>query len=192
MSNPGTEHWTALKRVLRYIKGTLDVGLQFNGCSQESVDLIGYADADWAGDITERKSTSGYVFKVCGALVSWRSKRQEVIALSSTEAEYIALSFAAQELLWLKAFLTDLGYNQEENLVHEDNQGAIALTRNPENYSRTKHIDVRYHFIRNLIQKKQIKVDYRPTAEMLADLMTKGLHRLRFRELCKKLGIVEL
>ena len=192
MSNPGTEHWTALKRVLRYIKGTLDVGLQFNGCSQESVDLIGYADADWAGDITERKSTSGYVFKVCGALVSWRSKRQEVIALSSTEAEYIALSFAAQELLWLKAFLTDLGYNQEENLLHEDNQGAIALTRNPENYSRTKHIDVRYHFIRNLIQKKQIKVDYCPTAEMLADLMTKGLHRLRFRELCKKLGIVEL
>ena len=95
MSYPGTEHWTALKRVLRYIKGTLDVGLQFNGCSQESVNLRAYANANWTGDITERKSTSGYVFKDCGAPFNWRSKRQEVIALSSTEAEYIAFAICS-------------------------------------------------------------------------------------------------
>ena len=141
-------------------------------------------------DVTERKSTSGYTFTVCGGLVSWRSKRQEIVALSSTEAEYIALSLAAQELVWLKPFVKDLGYNQENYVLYEDNQGAIALTKKPENHARTKHIDIRYHFVRDLVQKKEIEVDYCPTTDMLADIMTKGLSRPRFQDLCNKLGII--
>ncbi len=188
MSKPGQSHWKAAKRVLRYIKGSLNVGLKFDASDQKSVDVIGFTDADWAGDIVERKSTSGYVFQICGGTVSWRSKRQEIVALSSTEAEYVALSFAAQELMWLRSFLNDLGYYQQKNLLYEDNQGAIALSKNPDNHSRTKHIDVRYHYIRDLVEKKKIQVDYCPTTNMLADIMTKGLPRPRFEELCKKLG----
>ena len=144
MSKPSQSHWKCAKRVLRYIKGSLNVGLKFDASSQTAVDVIGFTDADWAGDVDERKSTSGYVFRICGGTISWRSKRQEIVALSSTEAEYIALSFAAQELMWLRSFLKDLGYEQQSNLLYEDNQGAIALSKNPENHSRTKHIDVRY------------------------------------------------
>ena len=190
LSNPGQEHWKALKRVLRYIKGTLDVGLEFNASNQTAVNVTGFTDADWGADVTERKSTSGYTFTVCGGLVSWRSKRQEIVALSSTEAEYIALSLAAQEVVWLKSFVKDLGYNQENYVLYEDNQCAIALTKNPENHARTKHIDIRYHFVRDLVQKKEIEVDYCPTTDMLADIMTKGLSRPRFQDLCNKLGII--
>ena len=131
-------------------------------------------------------------FQICGGTVSWRSKRQEIVALSSTEAEYIALSFAAQELMWLRSFLKDLGYEQKTNILNEDNQGAIALSKNPDNHSRTKHIDVRYHYIRDLVEKKKVEVNYCPTNNNLADLMTKGLPRPRFEELCKKLGIIKV
>ena len=129
MSKLGQSHWKGVKRVLRYIKGSLNVGLKFDASNQTSVDVIVFSDADWAGDIVERKSTSGYVFQICGGTVSWRSKRQGIVALSSTEAEYIALSFAAQELMWLRSFLKDLGYEQQSNLLYEDNQGAIALSK---------------------------------------------------------------
>ena len=192
MSKPSQSHWKCAKRVLRYIKGSLNVGLKFDASSQTAVDVIGFTDADWAGDVDERKSTSGYVFRICGGTISWRSKRQEIVALSSTEAEYIALSFAAQELMWLRSFLKDLGYEQQSNLLYEDNQGAIALSKNPENHSRTKHIDVRYHFVRDLVNKTKIQIQYCPTNVMLADLMTKGLPRQRYEELCKKLGIIDV
>ena len=192
MSKPGQNHWKAVTRVLRYIKGSLNIGLKFDASYQTPVDVIGFTDADWAGDVVERKSTSGYVFQICGGTVSWRSKRQEIVALSSTEAEYKALSFAAQELMWLRSFLKDLGYEQKTNILNEDNQGAIALSKNPDNHSRTKHIDVRYHYIRDLVEKKKVEVNYCPTNNNLADLMTKGLPRPRFEELCKKLGIIKV
>ena len=175
MSKPGQSHWKGVKRVQRYIKRSLNVGLKFDASNQTSVDVIGFTDADWAGDIIERKSTSGYVFQICGGAVSWRSKRQEIVALSSTEAEYIALSFAAQELMWLRSYLKDLGYEQQSNLLYVDNQGAITLSKNPENHSRTKHNDVRYHFVRDLVDKEKIQIHYCPTNVMLADLMSKGL-----------------
>ena len=131
MSKPGQSHWKGVKRVLRYIKGSLNVGLKFDASNQTYVDVVGFTDADWAGDVVERKSTSGYVFQICGGTVSWRSKRQEIVALSSTEAEYIALSFAAKELMWLRSFLKDLGYEQQSNLLYENNQGSTALSKNP-------------------------------------------------------------
>ena len=112
VSRQGQSHWKSVKRVIRYIKGSLSVGLKFDASSKNSVNVIGFTDADWAGNITERKSTSVYAFQLCGGTISWRSKRQEIVASSSTEAEYVALSFAAQELTGLRSFLKGLGYEQ--------------------------------------------------------------------------------
>ena len=121
MANPGPEHWSGVKRVLRYIKGTLDQGLKFESSSDCDINLHGYADADWAGDATTRKSTSGYMFSLAGATVSWKSKRQTVVALSSIEAEYIALCLAAQEAIWLRSLLESLGFKQSKaTKLYED------------------------------------------------------------------------
>ena len=172
----------------RYINSRI----KFYASLQNCVDIIGFTDANWAGDIIERKPTSGYVFQLCRYTISWRSKRQEIIALSSTEAEYVALSFAAQELMGLRSFLKGLGYEQQFKLFNEDNQRAIALSKNPDNHSLTKHIDVRYHYIRDLVEKKQNQVKNCPTNARLADLVTEGLPSPRFEELCQKLGITNV
>ena len=190
MANPGPEHWSGVKRVLRYIKGTLDQGLKFESSSDCDINLHGYADADWAGDATTRKSTSGYMFSLAGATVSWKSKRQTVVALSSTEAEYIALCLAAQEAIWLRSLLESLGFKQSKaTKLYEDNQGAIALTKNPKTHSRTKHIDIKYHYIREAVDKKDIELVYCPTDKMVADILTKGLPRPKFDELRSLMGI---
>eukprot|EP00112_Aurelia_sp_Birch-Aquarium-sp1_P005022 Seg157.1 transcript_id=Seg157.1/GoldUCD/mRNA.D3Y31 product="Retrovirus-related Pol polyprotein from transposon TNT 1-94" protein_id=Seg157.1/GoldUCD/D3Y31 len=121
MANPGPEHWSGIKRVLRYVKGTLDQGLKFESSSDCDITPHGYADADWAGDATTRKSTSGYIFNLAGATVSWKSKRQTVAALSSTEAEYIALCLADQEAIWSRSLLASLGLKQlKAAKLHED------------------------------------------------------------------------
>ena len=150
MANPGPEHWSGIKRVLCYIKGTLDQGLKFESLSDCDINLHRYADADWADNATARKSTSGYMFSLAGAKVSWKSKRQTVVALSSAEAEHIALCLAAQEAIWLRSLLKSLSFKQSKaTKLYEDNQGAIALTKNPKTHSRTKHIDIKYHYIRD-------------------------------------------
>ena len=147
MSKPSKEHWQGVKRILRYIKGTINYGLIFKAEDNKGI-LAGYSDADWAGDIDTRRSTSGYIFQICGSTVSWCSKRQSSVSKSSTEAEYIALSVASQEAVWLSRLLKNVGVKQEEPiLIYEDNQGAIELSRNPKFHNRTKHIDIPYHFI---------------------------------------------
>eukprot|EP00794_Sanderia_malayensis_P007838 gene7838-biopygen6374 len=189
-SNPGKEHWTGVKRVLRYIKGTLEYGLEFNASNEEQCNLYGYSDADWAGDISTRKSTSGYLFRFAGATISWKSKRQSVVALSSTEAEYIALSAAAQETIWLRRLLQNLGKEQQNpTRLYEDNQGAIAISKNSRNSNRTKHIDIKYHFVRESLENNEIKLVYCPTGIMIADILTKSLARPRFEELRTLMGV---
>ena len=191
MANPDLEHWSEVKRVLRYIKGTLDQGLKFESSNDYDMNLHGYADADWTGDATTRKSTSGYMFSLSGATVPWKSKRQTVIALSSTEAEYIALCLAAQEAIWLKSLLLkSLGLKQSKAIkLYGDNQGAITLTRNPKTHYRTKHIDIKYHYIREAVEKEDIELVYCPTDRMVADILTKGLPRPKFDELRSLMGI---
>ena len=109
-ANPTETHWLAVKRIFRYLKGTSGLGIKFKYQSDSSSNtLYGFADADWAGDVEDRKSTSGYCFKMCGGVVSWRSKKQHCVALSTAEAEYLALSAATQEVVWLRQFLNDLG-----------------------------------------------------------------------------------
>ncbi|KAG2782680.1 hypothetical protein PC111_g24477 [Phytophthora cactorum] len=155
-ADPCPTHWQALKRVFRYIQGTKTHGIEFQGSCEDG--LQGYSDADWAGDIESRRSTSGYAFMMNGGCISWRSKKQRTVALSSTEAEYMALSEATQEAVWLKVFLCELGEmaNDEAVKIYEDNQGSIALAKNPEFHKRTKHIDIRYHFVREKVEDGQV------------------------------------
>ena len=188
-ADPCPTHWQAIKRVFRYLQATPTHGICFSGSGDG--ELIGYSDADWAGDIESRRSTSGYVFVLNGGCISWRSKKQRTVALSSTEAEYMALSEATQEAVWLKAFMRELGQDAGNSAltVYEDNQGAIALAKNPEFHKRTKHIDIRYHFVREKVEDGQMQLEYCSTQEMLADLMTKPIAAAQFDTLRTKLGI---
>ena len=193
MARPGPEHWTGVKRIFRYIKGTLDFGLKYVASDKGDLSLQGYSDADWAGDVSTRKSTSGYVFKLGGATISWKSKRQSVVALSSTEAEYVALSSAAQETVWLRHLLSSIGFEQSHpTILYEDNQGAIALSKNPKDHPRTKHIDIKYHYIRECMEKKEAQLIYCTTEDMLADILTKGLPKVRYQHLRSLLGVAQI
>ena len=178
--DPSEAHLTAAKRILRYLKGLQDLGLVY----QESDDkcLCGYADANWAGDLDDRKSTTGNVFMLASSAVSWLSKRQPTVALSTTEAEYISLSSATTETMWLRQLMYDLGANQDApTVISEDNIGAIKLSANPIGHARAKHIDLRHHFIRDAIANNVIKVEYCPTSDMVADILTKQYHGLTLK-----------
>ena len=176
LANPSEEHCVALKHVLRYLKGSLHFELCFRKCD-DGLQLIGFSDADWASSVNDRRSTSGYCFSLTklGPLISWRSRKQPVVALSSCEAEYIALAATVQEGLYLVQLMCDIsgGHQYSPVTIYEDNQGAIALSQNPVNHQRSKHIDVRYHFIRTEVICGRIVIDYCPTTEMLADIFTK-------------------
>uniref|UniRef100_H3GB36 Reverse transcriptase Ty1/copia-type domain-containing protein n=2 Tax=Phytophthora ramorum TaxID=164328 RepID=H3GB36_PHYRM len=188
-ADPCPTHWQALKRVFRYIQGTKTHGIEFQASCNDG--LQGYSDADWAGDIESRRSTSGYAFMMNGGCISWRSKKQRTVALSSTEAEYMALSEATQEAVWLKVFLCELGEmaSDEAVKIYEDNQGSIALAKNPQFHKRTKHIDIRYHFVREKVEDGQVVLQYVSTTDMLADMMTKAIPATQFSVLRTKLGI---
>ena len=186
-SKPTTAHFTAAKRVLRYLKGTPDLALKYH----KSVDgaLTGYSDADWAGDLDDRHSTSGNRFIMAGT-ISWTSKKQATVALSTAEAEYIALNTATQEAIWLQRLLADLSDIQHKpTIIMGDNQGSIAIARNPVFHSRTKHIDIRHHFIHEAIQDGVIDLRFCPTNEMIADVLTKPLSRNRFEQLRRLMGM---
>ena len=162
-SDPCPTHWQALKRVFRYVQGTKTHGIEFQAKEQEGIE--GYSDADWAGDVDTRRSTSGYAFMMNGGCISWRSKKQRTVALSSTEAEYMARFEATKEAVWLKMFLGELGEMASDEAIkmYEDNQGSIALAKNPEFHKRTKHIDIRYHFVREKVESGEVVLEYCPT-----------------------------
>ena len=172
MQEPAESHWNAAKRILRYLKGTRDQGLTYG---KGSTDLIGYCDSDWAGDVATRRSTTGYCFLIAGAAVSWTSKLQNTVALSASEAEYMAASAAVQEAIYLRGVLKDIGEQSGPTVLREDNQGCIELVKNPVYHTRTKHIDVRYHFVRERFAGGEILMEYCPTRDQLADCLTKPL-----------------
>ena len=190
-SKPTKEHWTALKRVLHYLKGTMKHGILYS--QKGSGECVGYSDADWAGDINDRKSTSGYVFQISGGAITWKSKKQGCVALSTSEAEYIALSSAVQESVWLRRLTSELGSPPKTpTTIFEDNQSAIAMTKNPQFHGRAKHIDIKYHFIREQVNCGNVQLKYCPTGEMTADIFSKALSREQFCKLRDKAGIVKL
>ena len=187
-SKPTFTHWSAVKRIFRYLKGTIDYGLLY---SKQDLNCIGYSDADWAGDKSDRKSTSGYCFKLSSSIISWRSSKQTCVALSTAEAEYVALATTVQEAVWIQELLKDLKLNSSGPMtINEDNQSAICIAKNSGNHAKTKHISIKYHFIRDLIQKSIIKLKYCPTNEMIADLFTKSLSREKFLKLCSLIGLI--
>lgn len=183
------EHWSHLKRILRYLRGTLDLRLEFRRGEECSL-LEGYVDADWAGDVCDRRSTSGFVFSVLGGLVSWATRKQTSVALSSAEAEYVALSVGATEAIWLRMLLRDLHKNlTEPTVIREDNQACIRVAEEDKPTKRLKHVDVRWHFVRNEIQRGVIKLVYVPTDLQVADIMTKALPGPQFGKLRGLLGL---
>ena len=187
-SDPTRKHWTAVKRILRYLKGTGEYGLLYSTSDQE--DLHGFSDSDWAGDLEDRKSTSGYLFKLGGAPISWRSKKQTSVALSTAEAEYVALSSATQEVVWLRQLTTDLRNGPTgATVLYEDNKSAICMSKNAQFHGRAKHIDIRHHFIQEKVCDGTVELKYCPTC-MIADILTKGLSSVLFEKLRDKAGNV--
>jgi hypothetical protein len=209
MTNPGQEHWTALKRIFRYLSGSSAKGLVYN-CSTECDTLECHSDSDWAAEQNNRRSTTGFVVYLYGCLISWKSRLQQTVAHSSTEAEYMAMSDTAREVMWIRGLLQQLGLalKNETHIIHSkrkerdaaklqaerkykpylssgeaqantptvmnaDNQGAIHLSKNPVNHDRTKHIDVKYHYIREKVEENHILPQYINTKLNDADIFTK-------------------
>ena len=190
-SEPTKQHWTAAKRVMRYLKGTINHGIHYS--KKGSQECICYSDADWAGDIDDRRSTSGYLFQISGGAVTWSSKKQSCVALSTAEAEYIALASTAQEAVWMRQLTTELGNSPETaTVIYEDNQSAISMTKNPQYHGKAKHIAIKYHFIREQVSNGTVNLQYCPTEEMVADMFTKGLSRERFCKLRDMAGVTQL
>jgi hypothetical protein len=189
-SNPTTAHMSAVKRVFRYIQQTIHMGLVFRGQIQP---LVGYTDSDWAGDPDTRRSTSGYVFNLGSAAISWSSKRQSTVSLSTCEAEYVGQTNATKEAIWLQKFLKQIQPDEDPGLgatiIYGDNQGAIALAKNDQFHGRVKHIDIRHHFIREQIANGRIDLRYIPTSEQVADGLTKALCRDKFTAFRKAVGV---
>lgn len=188
MAKPKEAHMLAAKRVLRYLKGTLDLGVFYKRGVKDV--LLAFTDSDYAGDVDDRKSTSGYVFLMCEGAVSWSSKKQPVVALSTTEAEFVAAAACACQGVWMKRILNQLGHTNCKCIsVLCDNNSTIKLSRNPVMHGRSKHIDVRFHFLRDLTRDGAVKLEYCGTNEQVADVMTKPLKLETFEKFRKLLGV---
>jgi hypothetical protein len=199
MQAPTRQHLQDAKRVLRYLAGTKDIGLLFGGknegkpCDSRGhggivLDVCAYADADWANNTGDRKSISGWVAKLNGDAVSWSSKKQRTVALSTCEAELYAEAAAVQEVLWLRGLLRELGLRcQMGSVVHGDNQSTIAVSKNGVRSDRTKHVDVKYHFITETINRGDVRLQWVPTTEQQADIFTKALAQPAFEYLRRQL-----
>lgn len=174
------QHFNHAKNILRYIRGTIDMKLVYTK-NQQADALVGYSDSDWAGDRNDSKSTSGYVFKLHGNTISWASRKQPTVSKSSTEAEYIALTEAISECEWMKKLLVDLKVNFGETIaIYEDNTSCIKIAEEPREYKRMKHLDVKYMFVRDFVQKKKYNLIQISSENQVADIMTKALGRILF------------
>ncbi|XP_074363907.1 secreted RxLR effector protein 161-like [Apium graveolens] len=190
MQDPSEVHLGAAKRVLRYIKGTVAYGIKyFKG---EELKLIGFCDSDWAGCRDDMKSTTGFVFSFDSGAFSWQSKKQDSVAQSSAEAEYVAAALATSQAIWLRRILEDIDERQRnatEMLC--DNKSAISMAKNPIYNSCTRHIAVKHHFIREKIEENEIKLVYYKSEEQVADIFTKALPKEKFQMLRNLLGVQE-
>jgi hypothetical protein len=188
MEKPHSNHWEAAKRILRYIKGTVDYGIFYE--ANVPVKLIGYTDSDLAGSIDDCKSTSGYVFSLGSGVISWSSRKQPIVALSTTEAEYIAASLAGCHTVWLLGILESLMHKQKgPTTLFCDNISTISVSKDPVLHGRTKHIRIRFHFLRELVSEGVIQLKYCKTDVQMADVFTKPLGGQIFRRDVARLGI---
>ena len=185
-ATPAVRHWNAALRLIRYLKGTEDYAITYQAGENNTVKLQGYCDADYAGDIDDRRSISGHIFFLGGGPVSWSSTKQRCVSTSTAESEYIALTDAAKQAVWIRGLLREL--NLTEYLspslaapIFSDNQACISIAKDPVAHRRTKHFDIRYHYIRELVSSGKVTVDYINTADMIADVLTKPLPFTAFR-----------
>ena len=183
----------AARRILRYIAGTLDFGILFpKSAMRAKSEIVCYSDADWCGDKVDRRSTTGYYFRFMEASVAWCSRKQPVVALSSCEAEYIAGSYAACQALWIDSVLKELKIDVEKPIVLQiDNQLAINLAKNPVLHGRSKHIEARFHFLREQVNQGSLEVKHCATGSQIADVLTKSLKTDRFLALRSALGVFQ-
>lgn len=174
--------------MLRYLKGTRDWRLQLGG--EKAEELVAFSDSDWAGDKSTRKSTTGYVVFYGGGAVCWVSRRQSCVTLSTMEAEYVALAETCQEVVWLRRLLDDFGEGkQQATLINEDNQGCLSFARSERSSKRSKHIETKHHFVRDLCDKGEVVLQYCPTDQMTADILTKPLGFVKHRQFAEQLGL---
>lgn len=175
-SNPGLEHWSALVRLSGYLKKTADLGLLFRKDAQQ--ELVGFSDADWGRCVDDRKSVSGYVFLFGGTAISWKVKKQKTVAQSTAEAEYYSAYYAGQEAFYLQSFQEDVrGSTIKPTIIHCDNKAAITLSSNPVDHNKLKHVDIKYHWLRDDHTRSRIKLVHIPGTENPADIFTKPLPR---------------
>lgn len=181
LSCPREEDMVAAKHVLRYLRGTIEYELCFKKCDG-NLNLVAYSDADWASSLEDRRSTTGYCFSLSnhGPLISWKSRRQPTVALSTSEAEYIGMAATAQESLYLTQLLNNIGRGSYKATgIYGDNRGAIDLSKNPVSRQRSKHIEIRHHFLREILLNGKIEIVYCPTEEMVADIFTKPATKVK-------------
>jgi hypothetical protein len=193
-SNPGQNHWLAVKHVFRYLKRTTDYKLYYTGAASSAtkvpIQFHGFCDSDWGADVDDRRSVTGYVFMLGGGAVSWQSKKQPTVALSSVEAEYMAATQATREAMWWRKLLHELAIHScPTTTIHSDSQGSIALSKNPEHHARSKHIDIQHHFVREQVAAGTISLLYIPTEDMIADVLTKPLTREKHTKLTHNMGV---
>ncbi|KAL5757330.1 hypothetical protein ACOSP7_019941 [Xanthoceras sorbifolium] len=188
MSNPGKEHWQAVKWIMRYLRGTTDSCLEFG---RSKGHLVGYVDSDYAGDLDRRRSITGYVFTLGDTAISWKATLQSTVALSTTEAEYMAVVEAIKQAIWMRGSFGELSLDHKVIVVHCDSQSAIHLTKDQMFHERTKHIDVKYHFVRDIISQCDISVKKIGTADNPADMLTKSLSVSKFRHCLDLVGIYQ-
>ena len=190
-ANPAPEHLAATKHVLRYLAGTTTLGLRYNGA--RDANITAHSDSDWAASLADRRSTGAFVFFLCGAAISWSSRRQRVVSLSSTEAEYIALSQAAVQATWYRNITDELRVPLPLPLtLFGDNKGSIDLANNPIVGKGTKHISIKFHFIRQCVEEGLVSLRRLPSAAVIADALTKPLPRATLELQRNALGLVNL
>jgi len=186
-SAPSQAHLTAAKRILRYLNSTKELSLCYE---KDAENLTGFCDADYARDLDDRHSTSGYVFLLGKGAISWYSGKQKCVSTSTAQAEYIALNHAIKEALFLRQLRDEIGYNDEDPVtIMEDNRAALSIAKNPTFHSKAKHIDICYHFAREAVSGGKVNLCFCGTADMVADIFTKPLARERFAKFRLDLGL---
>eukprot|EP00253_Pinus_taeda_P016228 PITA_16228 len=190
MVRPKEAHWQEAKRIVRYVKGTKRFGILYT--ASECSDLIGYTDSDWPGSVDDRKSTSGYVFHMGSGAISWASKKQSIVALSTTEAEYVAATAAACQAVWMRRMLRSLWQEKTKGtMIFCDKSSAIALSKNFVFHKRMKHIDIKIHYIREFVNNGEIILKHCKTQEQVVDILTKPLGQKKIDFLRKCLGMTD-
>jgi hypothetical protein len=191
MEQPRKVHMVPAKHVIRYLKGTLDYGLRY--VTDHEFGLYGYSDSDYADRIPDRKSTSAYYFSLGSSMVLWSNRKQSCVALSTSEVEYVAACATCREVVWLQKLLSGLfGLKLEATCILCDNQSCMKLSENPMFHDRSKHIEIKYHYIRDMVQRGAVRLQYVTTEEQVAVVLTKPLSRTKFEHFRDKLGVVPL